>query len=132
MCSLNYKTRCHLCNQYTSRWNLWASATEIPIEQKGKNCCFRKIITRKGLMLFEVHCVLVCRLRNLGSELQLKCVKGKMLVFLFSAIWRENSDFSRIFYWCTWKIITRWSCPGQEMLAYIQLMQNIPEFSSDI
>lgn len=56
---------------------------KIPIEQRGKNCCFRKIITRKGITLFEVHCVLVCRLRNRGSELQLKCVKGKMLVFFF-------------------------------------------------
>lgn len=71
---------------------------KIPIEQRGKNCCFRKIITRKGITLFEVHCVLVCRLRNRGSELQLKCVKGKMLVFFFSfsAIWRKQWLFQDI------------------------------------
>lgn len=34
-------------------------------------------------MLSEVLCVTVCRLRNLGSELQLKRVNGKMLGFCF-------------------------------------------------
>lgn len=52
---------------------------KISIEWKGGNCCFRKIIIRKGIMLYEVFYVLVCRLRNLVSELQLKYVKGKMI-----------------------------------------------------
>ena len=130
MCSLNYKARCHLYNQYANRWNLWASYTEniYGAEVQKLLFFFRKIITRKGITLSEVLCVLVCRLRNLGSELPLKFV----CLFFFAAIWGGNSDFSRIFDWCTWKIIARWPCPRQELLAHIQLMQNIPEFSSDI
>lgn len=58
-------------------------------------------------MLSEVLCVTVCRLRNLGSELQLKRVKGKMLGFFSAAIWGENSGFPGIFDWCTGKVITR-------------------------